>query len=101
MSREGKGIVDLEYLLGQALQKAAGDVAHVMGVWSTIVGQHVAAAASPTSLREGVLKVSCTSSVWANELTHMSPEILARLRSELPSLKLERMHCVSGGRGEA
>jgi hypothetical protein len=46
--------------------------------WDEIVGPGVAANAEPTSLRRGLLKVRATSPAWAQELTFLAAEIVAR-----------------------
>jgi predicted nucleic acid-binding Zn ribbon protein len=60
-------------------------LAHVQTVWGAAVGEAIAAQASPISERDGVVTVACTSSTWAHELDLLSGQILAKLRSEMPS----------------
>jgi hypothetical protein len=42
-----------------------------------------------------VLTVSCSASVWAQELDLMAPMLLARLNDLLPGAQLSRMRCVT------
>jgi predicted nucleic acid-binding Zn ribbon protein len=58
-------------------------LAAVQGVWAETVGERVAAAAQPTSEREGELVVSCSDPVWAQELDLMQAQLLDRLRERL------------------
>jgi predicted nucleic acid-binding Zn ribbon protein len=63
--------------------------------WREVVGEVIAAQAQPTSERGGVLTVSCSASVWAQELDLMSPDILERLNERLDGASLTRLRCVS------
>ncbi len=68
-------------------------LAAVQRVWERVVGAGVAAQASPTGLRAGVLTVACRASVWAQELELMGPELVARLNAELGSEHVLRLRC--------
>jgi predicted nucleic acid-binding Zn ribbon protein len=63
--------------------------------WREVVGEVIAAQAEPTSERGGVLTVSCSASVWAQELDLMAPDILERLNERLGGVSLTRLRCVS------
>ena len=63
--------------------------------WKEAVGEAIAAEAQPTAERSGVLTVSCSASVWAQELDLMSPAILERLNALLPGAPLSRLRCVA------
>ncbi len=71
--------------LREALQRGAPrtGLAAVQTVWPQVVGEAIAAAAEPVSEREGVLTVACESATWAQELSLMETELLARLREQL------------------
>ncbi len=68
-----------------ALERSAPrtDLAAAQTVWPEVVGEAIAAAAEPVSEREGVLTVRCVSATWAQELTLMEADLLARLRERL------------------
>jgi predicted nucleic acid-binding Zn ribbon protein len=70
-------------------------LAEVQRVWSQAVGPEIAAEATPTAERSGVLTVSCAASVWAQELDLMGPRILAQLNELLERPALERLRCIS------
>jgi predicted nucleic acid-binding Zn ribbon protein len=70
-------------------------LAAVQRVWPATVGQMIAEAAQPTAERGGVVTVSCTAAVWAQELDLMAPNILQRLNEALPSGAVERLRCVA------
>jgi predicted nucleic acid-binding Zn ribbon protein len=57
--------------------------ARVFADWAQLVGADIAAHSTPSSLQEGVLKVSAESTAWATQLRLMSGKILARLVAEL------------------
>jgi predicted nucleic acid-binding Zn ribbon protein len=51
----------------------------VFGRWRAVVGEQIAAHASPTSLNEGVLTVSAESTAWATQLRMVQSQILAKI----------------------
>jgi predicted nucleic acid-binding Zn ribbon protein len=51
----------------------------VQRVWPGVVGETIAAEAAPVGEREGIIRVSCRSAVWAQELDLMRPELTGRL----------------------
>lgn len=61
----------------------ATTLARVQGVWDAAAGSAVAAETEPTSERDGVVTVSCSSAVWAQELTLLEPDIRGRLNAAL------------------
>ena len=73
-------------------------LAHVQRAWPEVVGPAIAAEAEPTAERGGVLTISCSASVWAQELDLMSVAILERLNAALGSGAISRLRCVAGGR---
>jgi predicted nucleic acid-binding Zn ribbon protein len=73
-------------------------LAEVQRAWSQVVGQAIAAQAQPTGERGGVVTVSCSASVWAQELDLMAPQIIERLNRALPARVVCRLRCVATGR---
>lgn len=73
-------------------------LAEVQRAWAQAVGVAVAAQAQPTAERGGVLTVSCSASVWAQELDLMSEQIIARLNAALQGGAISRLRCVAGTR---
>jgi predicted nucleic acid-binding Zn ribbon protein len=70
-------------------------LAAVQRAWPGAVGAAIAGEASPTAERGGVLTVSCSASVWAQELDLMAPAIIERLNSRLRSGRVSRLRCVA------
>lgn len=70
-------------------------LAEVQQMWPAAVGQTIAAEARPTAERSGVLTVSCSAAVWAQELDLMAPVILEHLNQILSSGRIERLRCVA------
>jgi predicted nucleic acid-binding Zn ribbon protein len=70
-------------------------LAEVQRVWPRVVGAAIAAEAQPSSERAGVLTVSCSASVWAQELDLMGMSIVGRLNAALRGGKIERLRCVA------
>ena len=71
--------------------------------WPEVVGSSIAAETNPTAERAGVLTISCSASVWAQELDLLGPDIVERLNATLRRGQIERLRCLavpfSGGRG--
>jgi predicted nucleic acid-binding Zn ribbon protein len=63
--------------------------------WRDAVGEVIAAQATPTSERGGVLTVSCSASVWAQELDLMSATIVAALNERLEGSPITRLRCIA------
>ena len=70
-------------------------LAEVQRVWREAVGAAIAQEAQPTSERGGILTISCSASVWAQELDLMGPAIVGRLNQLLRSGEISRLRCVS------
>jgi predicted nucleic acid-binding Zn ribbon protein len=70
-------------------------LAAIQRVWSATVGETIAEAAQPTTERGGVVTVSCSASVWAQELDLIGPTIVERLNAALTSGAVERLRCVA------
>lgn len=75
----------------QTLGAVAGDVARdrgwsdrvsegaVFGRWSAVVGEGIAAHATPTALTDGVLTISAESTAWATQLRMVQAQVLAKI----------------------
>jgi predicted nucleic acid-binding Zn ribbon protein len=72
-------------------------LADVQRAWRKAVGESIAAQAQPTAERGGVVTVSCSASVWAQELDLMAPEIIERLNELLRRGRVQRLRCVAVG----
>jgi predicted nucleic acid-binding Zn ribbon protein len=70
-------------------------LAEVQRVWPGAVGEAIAAEAQPTAERSGVVTISCSASVWAQELDLMAPRILERLNAQLPRGTVQRLRCIA------
>jgi len=70
-------------------------LADVQRAWIDAVGPVIAGEAEPTAERAGLLTVSCSGSVWAQELDLMGPAILERLNTRLRSGRITRLRCVA------
>lgn len=70
-------------------------LAAVQQCWRDAVGEAVAANATPTGERAGVLTVACAASVWAQELDLMGPMVTERLNHLLGGRQIVRLRCVS------
>jgi predicted nucleic acid-binding Zn ribbon protein len=70
-------------------------LADAQRAWLDAVGPAIAAEAQPVSERSGVLTISCSASVWAQELDLMGPAILERLNARLEDGRIARLRCMS------
>jgi predicted nucleic acid-binding Zn ribbon protein len=70
-------------------------LAEVQLHWAAAVGPAIAREANPVLERGGVVSVTCSASVWAQELDLMSPLILARLNEMLASGTVTRLRCTT------
>jgi len=70
-------------------------LAEIQRVWPEAVGATIAAEALPTAERGGILTVSCSAAVWAQELDLMSVEILERLNELVRAAPVHRLRCVT------
>ncbi|MGH7528522.1 MAG: DciA family protein [Gemmatimonadales bacterium] len=56
--------------------------AGIIEQWAELVGPQIAAVTEPESVtQDGVLRVRVATAAWANELSLMTPRILARLNA--------------------
>lgn len=87
--------------IGFALERAREQwepetlLAEVQRVWGDAVGPAISTEARPASVRAGVLTVSCSASVWAQELDLMAEAILGPLNTRLRSGRIDRLRCVT------
>jgi predicted nucleic acid-binding Zn ribbon protein len=87
--------------LGLAIDGVRGELApatllaEVQRVWPEAVGEAISVEARPTAERGGVLTISCSASVWAQELDLMGPAIVERLNESLESGSVTRLRCVA------
>jgi predicted nucleic acid-binding Zn ribbon protein len=74
----------------------ASTLARVQVAWERAAGPAIAAAATPTAERDGVLTVTCAAAVWAQELELMAPVLLERLNRALSGEPLHKLRCRTG-----
>lgn len=77
------------------LEPATG-IARVQGCWADAVGEAVNAEAQPVSERGGVVTVACRSSVWAQELELLAPDLLEKLNAALGDRPLRQLRFKAG-----
>jgi hypothetical protein len=80
---------DLKTILGTMLRTMDSppqrEQFRVWDIWEEVVGPQIAGKTRPEALRNGVLVVSVTSSVWMQELSFMKQKILDRINQTLAS----------------
>jgi hypothetical protein len=92
---------DLPRRLGDVLASSLGklgasDEARAYAAWARAVGEPVSRGTRPKAFRQGQLTVECASSVWANELTYLGPQILRRMDEVAPGHPVQRFRFVIG-----
>jgi hypothetical protein len=60
--------------------------------WEDIVGPHIAAVASPESVRARVLFVTVTDAIWLQQLTFCQVQLLQKIRQTLGEVPITRLH---------
>jgi predicted nucleic acid-binding Zn ribbon protein len=75
----------------------ATTLARVQGVWGDVVGEVLAEECRPLSERTGVVTVGCRSSVWAQELAMMAPDLLERLNTALGTTAIAELRFTTRG----
>ncbi len=84
-------------ILTPALDRlAGGDEARAYAAWARAVGEPVSGGTRPKAFRRGQLTIECASSVWANELTYLGPQILRRMDEVAPGHPVERFRFIVG-----
>jgi predicted nucleic acid-binding Zn ribbon protein len=60
-------------------------LAKVQECWDRAVGPSISGEAAPTSERDGIVTVSCSSAVWSAELEMLSSALVEQLNEALPA----------------
>jgi hypothetical protein len=82
----------LNEILAPAMGRlATSDEARAYALWARAAGEQVARATTARAFSRGVLTVECESSVWANELSYLSGEILARMAETDPGHPVRKL----------
>ena len=68
-------------------------LAEVQLAWPEAAGAAFASAAKPVAERDGVVRVACTSAVWAQELDLMSGRVIDGLNERLGRPAVKRLRC--------
>ena len=97
----GRSRGDLPRRLGEIItpalgRLAGGDEASAYSAWARAVGDPVSGGTRPKAFRRGQLTIECASSVWANELTYLGPQILRRMDEVAPGHPVKRFRFVVG-----
>jgi predicted nucleic acid-binding Zn ribbon protein len=82
----------------------ATTLARVQGCWGEAVGETIGSEAEPVGERDGTVVVACSSSVWAQELELLAPELVERLNAALGARRgdpqpVRSLRCRVGSRG--
>jgi predicted nucleic acid-binding Zn ribbon protein len=72
----GSASRDLARSRGWSARVAEGSV---FGRWPTVVGEQIAAHATPKALRDGALTISADTTAWATQLRMVQSQLLARI----------------------
>ena len=73
-------------------------LAAVQRVWPEVAGAAVAAEAEPVSERGGTVTIACRSSIWAQELTLLAPDLVRRLNEALGAPRVTELRCTAAPR---
>ena len=90
------GAVLAAFLKSSGLAERVGQAA-VVEAWPALVGERIARAAHPESVAaDGTLFVRVKSSAWRQELSLMTPEVLALLNAERAAGRIKRIRWLVG-----
>jgi predicted nucleic acid-binding Zn ribbon protein len=70
-------------------------LADAQRAWPAAAGAMMAKYAAPTAERGGTLTITCRSSVWAQELDLMAPELIAKLNGLVGEGRITALRCVA------
>jgi len=76
-----------------AFRKRSPAGAQLLADWAEVVGPALAAVTSPRRLSAGTLTLGCAGPV-AMELTHLAPQLIARINAHLGTVTVERLRFV-------
>lgn len=94
MERLGDGIARE---LARSGSPEAVPLARITAAWPSAVGSAVARQAWPLRIaRDGTLHVATSSATWANELTLLEEDVLARLREQVGDDTPPKLRCAVG-----
>lgn len=90
--------------VAQLLEKLLGDKGlderlpryQVWLVWDKVVGEQIARRARPLRVREKILEVRVDHPVWMQQLQMLKPQILRKLREQLPDCDIEEIYLRRG-----
>jgi predicted nucleic acid-binding Zn ribbon protein len=71
-------------------------LARVQKIWEIAVGPAIAAAARPSAEHDGILTVTCSAAVWAQELDLMSCDLVPNLNAALGDDLVRELCCRTG-----
>lgn len=71
-------------------------ISAVQRVWPEVAGKLIAAQCEPAFERGGVVTVTCSSAVWAQELDLLSSDLIERLNAVLEGQLVTALRCQSG-----
>jgi predicted nucleic acid-binding Zn ribbon protein len=74
----------------------ATTLARVQEIWESTAGPAIAQAARPTAERDGVLTVTCSAAVWAQELDLMAGDLTQSLNAALGADTIRELRCRTG-----
>jgi predicted nucleic acid-binding Zn ribbon protein len=76
-------------------------LARVQACWADAVGELVSEEARPVAERDSVVTISCRSSVWAEELKMMGPDLRERLNKTLGDDAVAELRFTAAGHRRA
>jgi hypothetical protein len=83
----------LPRLTRPAFKRRSPAGAQLMADWPAVIGPALAAVSQPKRLSAGTLTLACSGPI-AMELTHLAPELIARINAHLGGAQVERLRFV-------
>jgi predicted nucleic acid-binding Zn ribbon protein len=66
--------------------------ARLFGMWSTVVGDDLAAHSRPVKLEEGILTIEADSTAWATQLRLLTSKLLVRIAGEVGNNVVKKLN---------
>lgn len=84
-------------LLAEGLGSIGGQLGVIVASWPRVVGARLAAVSTPAGLRDGTLRVRCSSASWAQSLNGNELQLLDRIAEHVGAGVVSRLHARAGG----
>ncbi|MBF0147460.1 MAG: DUF721 domain-containing protein [Magnetococcales bacterium] len=83
-------------LTASFMERPRGKARFLSAIWSRAVGEQMARHSQPERLTNGLLTVRVDSPVWATQMIHMKPGLLAAIQKCSPDSRIRDLRLIQG-----